>query len=175
MLRGTTVFLRALEADDLAFLYEIENDASVWGLASDTLTPISHYSLERYLDAAAADFYEVRQLRLVICAQSDGAAVGTIDLFNFEPHHRRAAVGIMVLHSRRRAGYAAEALGLVLGYARRTLHLHQIYCTVAAENRASLRLFRGAGFRRVGLRRQWLSTDTGWQDAVEMQRVLTGQ
>ncbi|MCC3157693.1 GNAT family N-acetyltransferase [Hymenobacter sp. 15J16-1T3B] len=174
MLRGHSVYLRALEADDLAFLYEIENDPSVWGLASDTLTPISHYSLERYLVAAAADFYEVRQLRLVICARADDAAVGTVDLFNFEPHHRRAAVGIMVLQNRRRAGYAAEALRLTLQYARRTLHLHQVYCTVAASNRASLRLFRGAGFRRVGVRHQWLSTDEGWEDAVEMQCVATG-
>lgn len=175
MLRGDTIYLRALEADDLAFLYKIENDASVWGLASDTLTPISHYALQRYLDAATADFYEVRQLRLVICTLADNLAVGTVDLFGFEPHHRRAAVGIMVLQERRRAGYAAEALRLLLGYARRTLHLHQLYCTIAAGNRASIGLFRGAGFRRVGTRRQWLSTDSGWEDAVEMQCVLTGQ
>ncbi|RTQ49331.1 N-acetyltransferase [Hymenobacter gummosus] len=175
MLRGDTVFLRALEAEDLRFLYDIENDASVWGLASDTLTPISHYSLQRYLDAAAADFYEVRQLRLVICTQADGGAVGTVDVFNFEPHHRRAAVGIMVQQAHRRAGYAAEALRLLLDYARRTLRLHQLYCTVAASNQPSLRLFRRAGFRRVGLRQQWLNTDSGWQDAVEMQCVLTGE
>ncbi|OON68033.1 GNAT family N-acetyltransferase [Hymenobacter sp. CRA2] len=175
MLRGDTIYLRALEVEDLKFLYQIENDASVWGLASDTLTPISLFSLQRYLEHAAADFYEVRQLRLVICRQSDNAAVGTVDLFNFEPHHRRAAVGIMVLRGERRQGYADEALHLTLNYARRTLHLHQIYCTVAASNRASLQLFRKVGFRRVGLRHQWLSTDVGWEDAVEMQCVLAGR
>lgn len=175
MLRGTTVYLRALEADDLPFLYDLENDASVWGLASDTLTPISHYSLQRYLDSAAADFYEVRQLRLVVCRRTDEVAVGTVDLFQFEPHHRRAAVGIMVRQAERRRGYAAEALKLTQQYARRTLHLHQLYCTVAASNQPSIRLFRGAGFRRVGLRRQWLSTEAGWEDAVELQCVFTGQ
>jgi diamine N-acetyltransferase len=175
MLRGDKVYLRALEYDDLAFLYDIENDPAAWGLASDTLTPISRYNLERYLDNAAADFYEVRQLRLVICAVASDEAVGTIDLFNFEPHHRRAAVGIMVLGRQRRHGYARAGLQLVQHYARQTLHLHQIYCTVAARNLASLRLFRGAGFRRVGLRQQWLSTAGGWEDAVEMQCVLTGQ
>ncbi|GAB2950792.1 GNAT family N-acetyltransferase [Hymenobacter coalescens] len=175
MLRGDDIYLRALEANDLAFLYAIENDASVWGLASDTLMPVSHYALQRYLDNAAADFYEVRQLRLVICTTADDAAVGTLDLFNFEPHHRRAAVGIMVLGEQRRRGYAAAALRLLLLYARKTLHLHQVYCTIAVRNKASLRLFRACGFRRVGVRQQWFSTDAGWEDAVEMQCVLAGQ
>ncbi|UYZ58939.1 GNAT family N-acetyltransferase [Hymenobacter latericus] len=174
MLRSDTVYLRALEANDLGFLYEIENDPSVWGLASDTLTPISRHSLRQYLDNAAADFYAVRQMRLVICTNADNQAVGTVDLFNFDPHHRRAAVGIMVANTHRRRGYAAEALQLLLNYARNTLQLHQVYCTVAANNAASLRLFKAAAFRRVGVRYQWLADTEGWQDAVEMQRLLAG-
>ncbi|AYA38484.1 N-acetyltransferase [Hymenobacter oligotrophus] len=172
MLRSDTVYLRALEANDLGFLYDIENDASVWGQASDTLTPISRHSLRQYLNNAAADFYEVRQLRLVICTNAADEAVGTVDLFNFDPHHRRAAVGIMVAATHRRRGYAAEALQLLLKYARHTLHLHQVYCTVAANNTASLLLFKTAAFRRVGVRYQWLVHENGWQDAVEMQRLL---
>jgi diamine N-acetyltransferase len=172
MLRADAVYLRALEASDLALLYDLENDASVWGLASDTLAPVSRYNLQRYLDNAAADIYEVRQLRLVICDSADDRAVGTVDLFHFEPHHRRAAVGIMVAAGARRRGYAAAALAALMAYARHTLQLHQVYCTIAASNQASLRLFKAAGFRRVGLRYQWLSTSQGWQDAVEMQCLL---
>lgn len=172
MLRSAEVSLRALEDTDLSFLYELENDAAVWGVGSDTLTPVSRYNLRRYLDNAAADFYEVRQLRLVICAHAGNRAVGTIDVFDFQPHHRRAAVGIMVAHNERRHGYAAAALHLLIGYARYTLQLHQIYCTVAAGNTASLKLFRSVGFQRVGVRRQWLRSGSGWQDAVEMQCLL---
>ncbi|MBC8082504.1 MAG: GNAT family N-acetyltransferase, partial [Hymenobacter sp.] len=93
MLRDELIFLRALEAEDLDFLYALENEASLWAV-SDAVVPVSRYTLRQYLDNAAADWHEVRQLRLVVCALADGRAVGTVDLFDFEPRHQRAGVGI---------------------------------------------------------------------------------
>jgi len=172
MLRSDLIFLRPLEADDLEFLYALENDPAVWGV-SDTLAPMSRHVLRQYLDSAAADFFEVRQLRLVIAATATGAAVGTLDVFGFEPLHQRAGVGITVLTAHRQRGYARAALALLLPYARQVLRLHQLHCTIAAENETSQRLFAAAGFEEVGVRREWLRTAEGWQDAVEMQRLLT--
>ncbi|MBO3272936.1 MULTISPECIES: GNAT family N-acetyltransferase [Hymenobacter] len=172
MLRCPLVSLRALEKSDLDFLYQLENDPVIWGV-SDTLAPVSRYMLRRYLDHAAADWHEVRQLRLVICATEDERPIGTLDFFNYDPLHQRAGVGITILATERRQGFALAALELVLDYAYHTLRLHQLYCTVSARNTASLRLFRAAGFRRVGVRRDWLRTPTSWDDAVEFQRVLT--
>ncbi|AII52616.1 GNAT family N-acetyltransferase [Hymenobacter sp. APR13] len=171
MLRSDLVFLRPLEADDLDFLYALENDPAVWSV-SDTLAPVSRYTLRQYLDSAAADFHEVRQLRLVLCGTATGAAVGTVDIFGFEPLHQRAGVGIVVLPEHRRHGYAQAALALLLPYARQVLQLHQLHCTIAADNAASLELFAAAGFRTVGTRQQWLRRPGGWQDAVEMQQLL---
>ena len=61
---------------------------------------------------------------------------------------------------------------MLKNYAREVLRLHQIYATVGVDNQASLRLFRAAGFRRVGTRHAWLRTAQGWQDAVEWQCLL---
>ncbi|GAA4012559.1 hypothetical protein GCM10022408_26640 [Hymenobacter fastidiosus] len=174
MLQSGPVFLRALEDSDLEFLYALENDPTLWGV-SDTLAPVSRYSLKQYLDHAGADFHEVRQLRLVVCAAADGRPVGTLELFGFEPLHQRAGVGITIIAAERRQGFARTTLALLLPYARRTLRLHQLFCTIAADNAASLRLFRQAGFRRVGIRRQWLREAEGWRDAIELQCLLPEQ
>lgn len=165
------MILRALEPDDLDFLYELENDRGIWGV-SDTLAPVSRHALREYLSHAGADFYEVRQLRLVL--EAEGRAVGTVDLFGFEPLHLRAGVGIAVLGRERRRGHAQEALELLKTYAREVLRLHQIHATVGVNNRASLALFRAAGFRRVGVRRAWLRSNAPeqWLDAVEWQLLL---
>jgi len=171
MLQSDTVLLRALEDSDLDFLYTLENDPAIWSV-SDTLTPISRFTLRQYLANSAADFHEVRQLRLIICSATVGKAVGVLDLFNFEPLHQRAGVGITVLASERRRGYAQAALALLLDYAGRHLQLHQLHCTIAADNEASLLLFQAAGFREVGIRHEWLRTASGWQDAVEMQHII---
>ena len=166
------VTLRALEPDDLEFLYALENDRDIWGV-SDTLAPVSRHALREYLAHATADFYAVRQLRLVITTEIGSPAVGVIDLFDYDPLHQRAGVGITILARQRRHGYARQALELLKNHAREVLRLHQIYATVGADNRASLSLFRAAGFRRVGTRRAWLRTAQGWQDAVELQLLLT--
>ncbi|HEX8428526.1 GNAT family N-acetyltransferase [Hymenobacter sp.] len=171
MLRDDLIFLRALEAEDLDFLYALENDSSLWHV-SDTVTPISRYTLQKYLDNAGADFEEVRQLRLVICAVADQRALGTVDLFDFEPRHQRAGVGIAVLPHERKRGYARSALKLLATYARQTLHLHQLYCTINADNSASQKLFEQVGFQFVGARKDWLRTAKGWQDVVEYQCLL---
>ncbi|MBT2556264.1 GNAT family N-acetyltransferase [Hymenobacter sp. ISL-91] len=171
MLQSDLIRLRPLEADDLDFLYQLENDPAVWGV-SDTLAPVSRHVLRQYLNSAAADFFEVRQLRLVLEEVASGAAVGTLDLFGFEPLHQRAGVGITVLASHRRRGYARAALALVLPYARQVLRLHQLHCTIGADNEASLALFAAAGFSRVGVWREWLRTTESWQDAVQMQCLL---
>ena len=168
------VNLRALEPDDLEFLYALENDPSIWGV-SDTLAPVSRQALREYLAHAAADFHAVRQLRLVITTEIGSAAVGVVDLFDYDPLHQRAGVGITILAGARRHGYARQALALLLSHARQVLRLHQLYATVGAGNRPSMRLFRAAGFRRVGTRRAWLRTAQGWQDAVEWQCLLGSQ
>ena len=64
-LSGEKIILRALEPEDLNFLYQIENNESFWEV-SHTQTPFSKYILKRYLENAHLDIYESKQLRLLI-------------------------------------------------------------------------------------------------------------
>ena len=76
------VYLRALEMEDLEFLYKIENDRSLWGVGC-TNVPYSRQMLIDYIASASADIYADRQMRLII---EDGQqkTVGMIDLVNFD-------------------------------------------------------------------------------------------
>lgn len=170
-LKGNHTCLRALEPSDLDFLYTLENDTSVWHVGN-TITPYAKYVLEQYLENAALDIYTIKQLRLVIC-NHDNEAMGAIDLFDFDPLHQRAGIGIVISAPYRGKGHAAEALHLLLNYCRYTLQLHQVYCSVTASNHTSIQLFKKAGFTEVGIRREWLRKSNGsWDDVVEMQQVF---
>lgn len=170
-LHGEHTSLRALEPTDLDFLYTLENDTSVWHVGN-TLTPYSRFVLEHYLENAALDIYTIKQLRLVIC-DNEQEAIGAIDLFDFDPLHRRAGIGIVVAAPYRGKGHAAEALQLLLHYCQHTLQLHQVYCSVTATNHISVKLFKNASFVEVGVRREWLrKSDGSWDDVVELQRVF---
>jgi diamine N-acetyltransferase len=98
------------------------------------------------------------------------APVGLIDLFDFDPFHLRAGIGILIANAEfRQKGYATEALKLMIRYSFETLQLHQLYCNISAENDVSLQLFQNVGFEVIGTKKGWLKTLNGWQDEVILQ------
>lgn len=86
--------LRALEPEDLDFLYEMENDESLWEVGR-TNVPYSRQVLLDYITTATADIYTDKQVRLIVENELQ-EAVGIIDLMNFDPRHQRAELGIVI-------------------------------------------------------------------------------
>lgn len=168
---GENIQLRALEPEDLAFLYELENDEKVWEV-SHTQTPYSKYVLKEYLANAHKDIFEVKQLRLAIVNKSEEKLIGFIDLFDFDPRNARAGVGVIVYGAQQqRKGYASEALELLLEYAQKHLHMHQLYANIGAANTASIALFEGFHFKLVGIKKDWLKTQHGFLDELLYQKI----
>ena len=113
------------------------------------------------------------QLRLIVETRQEARPVGAIDLFEYDPIHRRAGVGILIYEqSDRGQGYASDALEALCRYAHDTLRAHQLWCNVGADNEASLRLFRSAGFTEIGVKRDWLWRPDGYHDEVMLQKML---
>ncbi|MDX9883799.1 MAG: GNAT family N-acetyltransferase [Prolixibacteraceae bacterium] len=166
-----TVRLRPLEPEDIGLLYSWENEMAVWEV-SNTLVPFSKYILEQYILNSQRDIYESRQLRLVI-ETLEGKPVGAVDLFEFEPVHQRAGVGILIHHAgERQKGYATDALLLLCSYAREILGLHQLFANITAGNEASLHLFTKCGFELCGRKKDWIKSGSGWKDELVFQQLL---
>jgi len=156
MTRGNKVILRALEPDDTELLYKWENDMSVWHL-STTIAPFSRFAIEQYI-LNSGDFYGNKQVRFMIDKADEPQepeAIGAIDLFDFEPVHMRAGIGILILEEYRGKGYASEALDMLIDYAFNTLQLHQVFCNISPENTESLNLFKSKGFEYIGTKKEW--------------------
>lgn len=170
LLENDRIRLRALEPEDLDWLYRAENDTQVWQ-AGATLTPFSRYVLREYIAASHRDIFELKQLRLVVELRDTEKTAGMIDLFDFDPYHRRAGVGILVDSACRRSGVATQALDLLVDYAFSFLHLHQLYAHVPVANQASKALFSRCGFTVAGVLSDWLAVAGGYRDVWMMQRV----
>jgi diamine N-acetyltransferase len=165
------VNLRALEPDDVNLLYSWENNMELWEL-SNTRTPFSKFILSEYIKNSARDIYESRQLRLII-ENWERHPVGAIDLFDFDPYHMRAGVGILIHDSNeRKKGYASDAIAALSEFSMNTLGLRQLYANVAADNLKSIKLFEKAGFVRNGVKKYWLKTASGWKDEYFFQKLM---
>ena len=165
-----TTKLRPLEPEDLDELYAIENDRDIWNVGA-TNVPYSRYALHEYIARQQADIYADRQVRLVV-ENAEKTVVGLVDLIDFDPQHRRAELGIVVKKAFRGLGYGQAAIAQMLDYARKTLHLHQIYAIVDADNHESLQLFRQVGFEEKNRLEDWLFDGENYRDAVLMQIFL---
>lgn len=172
MLKGNSIFLRAIEPSDIEVLYQWENSHELWHLSS-TLTPVSRFVLEQYVLSSQQDIYTAKQLRLMIekSDESGSSTIGSIDLFDFDPSNKRAGIGIMIITREQKKGYASEALQLMINYCFNTLHLHQIYCTIEADNTASINLFTKFGFTTIGTKRDWLCLKDKWKDELLLQLI----
>ncbi len=164
------IYLRALEPEDLDALYTWENDTRLWKNGA-AIHPFSKFAIRQYLADSLQGIYQTKQLRLMIVEKGSDIPAGTIDLYDFDPLHRRAGIGILVDERFREKGYALQALACMEEYAFERLKLHQLYAFVPEQNAASVALFAKALYEKTGQLKNWLSAQNGFQDVAVMQKI----
>ncbi len=169
-MNGKKIKLRALEPGDLEALYQWENQEELWEI-SGTSTPFSKYVLQQFIETAQNDLYTNKQVRLIIEEIETKRTLGCIDLFEFNPKHKRAGLGILIAEEKdRKQGLGEAALLLMLEYCFETLNLHQVFANIGANNDASLKLFKKCGFVPCGIKKDWNESKGQWNDEIMLQR-----
>lgn len=166
------VNLRAMEPEDVDYLFAWENDPDIWKVSS-TLAPFSRFVLEQYVaESMGKDVFESGQLRLIIESADPKTPVGLIDLFDTDFQNRHGSIGISINNKEYRGkGYAKEALQKFVSHCFGVIGLHALHARIDACNEQSIKLFESCGFSQCGVLKQWHRTPGGWIDQVEMQIV----
>ncbi len=165
------ITLRALEPEDADLLYVWENDPGTW-LSGSRRWPISLADIKALIDHSDLDIWQTRQTRFMIDREGSRETVGCVDLFDFDPLNMHCAVGVLIKPSARRQGFARQAVERVCEFAAETLCVRSVLATVAADNVASLALFRSAGFSQVGRLSGWVRCGNRYVDEVLFQKLL---
>jgi len=168
---GKKITLRALEPEDLGFLYHIENDIENWSM-SETIIPFSRYLLHEYLKTISDNITTSGQLRLVIQNNITEESLGLIDLFNFDAINRRSGIGIIINRENRNKGIGIESLSILTEYCKNTLNIHQLYCEIQSENKESIKFFENNGFVKNGVKKDWNLKGTVFSDVLFYQKTL---
>lgn len=168
--------MRKIEPSDLPFLYQWENDVTMWA-DSDTHNPLSRHDLHQYIENTTGDIYRDGQLRLIIedsqlstlNSQLSTKIVGCIDLFDFDARNRKAAIGMYIAPEARGKGVGKQAVQLLLDYAFNFLHLRMVYAIISVNNVACSRLYEQMDFLPSSPLRTW----TLEGDAILWQKMNT--
>ncbi|MDD2797192.1 MAG: GNAT family N-acetyltransferase [Bacteroidales bacterium] len=172
MLESNRIKLRAPEPEDIDTLYRWENNMNLWQFGN-TLNPLSKFALKQFIASCSDNIYETKQLRLMIIDKINDNTVGAIDLFDFDVFHNRIAVGIMIDREYQKNGFANESLQLIKEYCFEWLHVAQLFAHIPEKNLPSVALFQKTGFEHVGLMKNWLKLQDGYENVVMMQCLNT--
>ena len=170
MFKGENIYLRTIEPWDVDKIHQWENDTENWRV-SNTLVPFSKHLIEQYVNSSQ-DIFAFRQLRLMIGLNDDQKTIGAVDLFEFDPRHQRAGVGILIEPEYRGKGYAAESLKLLEDYTLSVLGIRNLFCNILEDNEGSIRLFEKCGYKMIGKKKNWFSDNGIWLDEYMFQKEL---
>ena len=154
--------LRKIEPSDLPFLYQWENDATMWS-DSDTHNPLSRHELRQYIESSMGDIYRDGQLRLII--DDEGITLGCIDLFDFDARNRKAAIGMYIAPNMRGKGFGKKSVELLLDYVFDFLKLRMVYAIIGVKNYSCSRIYESLGFVPSSILKAWTLEDDAslWQ------------
>lgn len=168
-IKNDTISLRCAEPEDADRIYVWENDRAVWRV-SGTFVPYTRFQIEQFL-LSNNDLFSQKQLRLIIDLNENGASIGCLDLYDYDPINEHVSIGILIDAAYRKQGYAQSALTLCIDYLFHNLMLHQAFCVIDELNAESQQLFEKQGFVQCGRRKDWIKTADGFLDLVEYQLI----
>ena len=169
LLENGKIKLRAVEPEDLDLLYFWENNPHLWHVGN-TRQPYSRFALKQYIQQADQTIYESHQLRLMIEDLTTGDIVGAVDLYDFDIHHSRIALGLYIDAAYQGKGFATEALHLTENYVFSFLKIGQLYCHISEKNTASRTMFEKEGYEQNGVLKNWIRTPKGFENIIVFQR-----
>ena len=173
MLKKNNIQLRIPEPEDIEFILNMENDESLWHV-SNTYNPFSRFDIEQYVLMADKDIYSAKQIRFIIdlLNNSGNKPIGSVDIFDFDAHNKRAGIGISIIEQERQKGYADVVIEISINYLINHLNLHQVYCNIEEDNTNSIKLFKKHGFVKTGIKQDWNLRNGDWIDVLLFQKIL---
>ena len=161
--------LRTLEVGDANGPYAAwMHDAEVTRYLEIRFAPPDAEALLAFVDrmnASPAD------LLLGLVRHDTGSHIGNIRLGPVDPHHGRAAIGILIGdRSAWGQGFAGEAIAALSDHALHSLGLAKLTAGLYAPNESSRRAFEKAGFHVDSARRAHAVLDGRRVDVIEMAR-----
>ena len=158
VLRGERVLIRPMTAADVPLLAAIQAEprvAAAWGQPK-----------REELEGKAAGTDECT----VFAVELDGEVVGLIQYHEEDdPMYRHAGIDIFLSEDVHGQGLGTEAVRTMAEYLIHDRGHHRVVIDPAAHNKAAIRAYEKAGFRPVGVMRQYERLPGGeWHDGLLM-------
>jgi len=150
-----TVKLRPLEREDLRFVHQLDNNASVM-----------RYWFEEPYEAYDKHIHDQTERRFVV--EHDGHKAGLVELVEINHVHRRAEFQIIIDPSHQGKGLATKAAKLAMDYGFSVLNLYKLYLIVDEENKKAVHIYTKLGFEVEGVLKHEFFINGEYRNTIRM-------
>ena len=144
MTSALSVKLRPLEREDLRFVHQLDNNASVMRYWFEE----PYEAFVELSDLYDKHIHDQSERRFVV--ECDGEKAGLVELVEINHVHRRAEFQIIISPEYQGKGLASRAAKLAMDYGFTVLNLYKLYLIVDKENEKAIHIYRKLGFMVEG-------------------------
>lgn len=146
VLRTRRLLLREIEPDDAGFVHELMNEPAWLEFIGDRQIH-DHEAARRFIEEQLRPSYAEHGFGFyLVLRREDDVPVGICGLIQRDTLDD-VDLGFAVLERWRRRGYAREAAGACIDFARDTVGLRRLAAVTTPENEASIRLIESLGMQ----------------------------
>lgn len=162
------LFLRKISKDDTEFVFKSLNNKDLINYLS--LGPLKTLEHSKRLIKGYLKYWDNHlQFNYIIeFLKENKLKIGSISLWNINWQHQRAQIGIWLVPSFWRKGFAEKSLNLIKIIAFNHLKINRLEAYIALENKRSISLFEKAGFSEEGILKKYLNFHGNYHDAIIM-------
>ena len=131
-----SVKLRPLEREDLRYVHQLDNNASVMRYWFEE----PYEAFVELSDLYDKHIHDQSERRFVV--ECDGEKAGLVELVEINHVHRRAEFQIIISPEYQGKGLATRAAKLAMDYGFTVLNLYKLYLIVDKENEKAIHIYR---------------------------------
>ncbi|OCQ52777.1 Spermidine N(1)-acetyltransferase [Photorhabdus australis subsp. thailandensis] len=156
------VRLLPLEREDLPFVHQLDNNASVMRYWFEE----PYEAFVELRDLYDKHIHDQNERRFII--ESSNSKVGLVELVEIDYIHRRAEFQIIIAPTYQGQGHATKAAKLAMEYAFSVLNLYKLYLIVDKENAKAIYIYNKLGFCIEGELIDEFFINGGYRTAIRM-------
>ena len=162
MVADSTIRLRPLEREDLPFIHQLDNNASVMRYWFEE----PYEAFVELTDLYDKHIHDQSERRFIV--EHDKTKVGLVELVEIDYIHRRAEFQLIIAPVHQGLGYAAKTVLLVMDYAFTVLNLYKLYLIVDTENKKAVHVYSKLGFEVEGELKHEFFSNGEYRNALRM-------
>lgn len=157
-----TVRLRPLEREDLYFVHQMDNNASVMRYWFEE----PYEAFVELSDLYDKHIHDQSERRFIL--EHNGHKSGVVELVEINHVHRRAEFQIIIAPAHQGKGLASKAVKLAMDYSFSVLNLYKLYLIVDQENAKAIHIYRKLGFEEEGVLKHEFFINGEYRNTVRM-------